>query len=230
MAALQRRDRLHSPPLPQCGQQQTSAPHADVLQKELSSSPQAVAATLRKMVGRPRAWRPNARRVATFSGLGRVDPDCAQTDWPCRRFWNASRKIPDFHRIPSDPRNDCSTVARRGASDVSAFMAGSIPAKGSAVAAFRGDGKRNAGVRVMVSTESGAEGRNLQFCHLLINYDLPWNPMRVEQRIGRLHRLGQEQRCHDLQPELQRDHRSRTLSNCWRVRSACSNWSSANST
>ena len=49
-----------------------------------------------------------------------------------------------------------------------------------------------AGVRVMVSTESGAEGRNLQFCHQLINYDLPWNPMRVEQRIGRLHRLGQE--------------------------------------
>jgi superfamily II DNA/RNA helicase len=48
-------------------------------------------------------------------------------------------------------------------------------------------------VRVLVSTESGAEGRNLQFCHQLINYDLPWNPMRVEQRIGRLHRLGQEQ-------------------------------------
>jgi SNF2 family DNA or RNA helicase len=47
----------------------------------------------------------------------------------------------------------------------------------------------------MVSTESGAEGRNLQFCHQLINYDLPWNPMRVEQRIGRLHRLGQ---THDV--------------------------------
>ncbi|MFN3335312.1 MAG: helicase-related protein, partial [Caldilinea sp.] len=49
--------------------------------------------------------------------------------------------------------------------------------------------------RVLVSTESGAEGRNLQFCHQLINYDLPWNPMRVEQRIGRLHRLGQQ---HDV--------------------------------
>ena len=47
-------------------------------------------------------------------------------------------------------------------------------------------------MRVLVSTESGAEGRNLQFCHQLINYDLPWNPMRVEQRIGRLHRLGQQ--------------------------------------
>jgi len=45
---------------------------------------------------------------------------------------------------------------------------------------------------VLISTEAGGEGRNLQFCRRLINYDLPWNPMRVEQRIGRVHRLGQE--------------------------------------
>ncbi len=45
---------------------------------------------------------------------------------------------------------------------------------------------------VLVSTEAGGEGRNLQFCQVVINYDLPWNPMRVEQRIGRVHRLGQE--------------------------------------
>ena len=45
---------------------------------------------------------------------------------------------------------------------------------------------------VLVSTEAGGEGRNLQYCHIVVNYDLPWNPMRVEQRIGRVHRLGQE--------------------------------------
>ncbi len=45
---------------------------------------------------------------------------------------------------------------------------------------------------ILVSTEAGGEGRNLQFCRNVINYDLPWNPMRVEQRIGRVHRLGQE--------------------------------------
>jgi hypothetical protein len=45
---------------------------------------------------------------------------------------------------------------------------------------------------VLVSTEAGGEGRNFQFCHLLVNYDLPWNPMRVEQRIGRVDRIGQE--------------------------------------
>ena len=44
---------------------------------------------------------------------------------------------------------------------------------------------------ILLSTESGGEGRNLQFCNTLVNFDLPWNPMRIEQRIGRLHRIGQ---------------------------------------
>ena len=47
-------------------------------------------------------------------------------------------------------------------------------------------------VRFLVSTEAGGEGINLQFCHILVNYDLPWNPMRYEQRIGRVYRYGQE--------------------------------------
>ena len=45
---------------------------------------------------------------------------------------------------------------------------------------------------ILVTTEIGGEGRNIQFCHQMINYDLPWNPMKIEQRIGRIHRLGQE--------------------------------------
>ncbi len=44
---------------------------------------------------------------------------------------------------------------------------------------------------VLLSTEAAGEGRNLQFCHTMINFDLPWNPMRIEQRIGRIHRIGQ---------------------------------------
>ena len=45
--------------------------------------------------------------------------------------------------------------------------------------------------RVLISTDAGGEGLNLQFCHVVINYDMPWNPMRVEQRIGRVDRIGQ---------------------------------------
>jgi len=48
---------------------------------------------------------------------------------------------------------------------------------------------------IMIATEAGAEGLNLQFCSLLINFDLPWNPQRIEQRIGRCHRYGQ---AHDV--------------------------------
>lgn len=49
--------------------------------------------------------------------------------------------------------------------------------------------------QIMIATEAGAEGINLQFCSLVINYDLPWNPQRIEQRIGRAHRYGQK---HDV--------------------------------
>lgn len=57
--------------------------------------------------------------------------------------------------------------------------------KEAAIRAFRDS------AQVMISTEAGGEGRNFQFAHIMFNYDLPWNPMRVEQRIGRLDRIGQ---------------------------------------
>ena len=60
--------------------------------------------------------------------------------------------------------------------------------KDGAVERFRNE----TGPQVLISTEAGGEGRNFQFCHILVNYDLPWNPMRVEQRIGRVDRIGQE--------------------------------------
>ena len=68
---------------------------------------------------------------------------------------------------------------------------GSLPRaeKERAVAAFRDE------AGVLLSTESAGEGRNLQFCHLMVNMDLPWNPMQIEQRLGRLHRVGQD---HDV--------------------------------
>ena len=61
-------------------------------------------------------------------------------------------------------------------------------AKDDAVESFR----LGTGAQVLISTQAGGEGRNFQFCHYLVNYDLPWNPMRVEQRIGRIDRIGQQ--------------------------------------
>lgn len=60
-----------------------------------------------------------------------------------------------------------------------------LEARTKAQKAFAGD------ARVLVSTDAGGEGLNLQFCHVIVNFDMPWNPMRVEQRIGRVDRIGQ---------------------------------------
>jgi superfamily II DNA or RNA helicase len=51
-------------------------------------------------------------------------------------------------------------------------------------------------VEVIIATEAGGEGRNMQFCDVLINYDLPWSPLKIEQRIGRIHRFGQPNDVH----------------------------------
>ena len=77
-------------------------------------------------------------------------------------------------------------VARHQGTDM---ISGSKSAdmKAAIVEAFKSDDKA-----IMISTESGAEGINLQFCSLVVNFDLPWNPQRVEQRIGRCHRYGQK--------------------------------------
>ena len=61
--------------------------------------------------------------------------------------------------------------------------------KDAAIARFRDEAD------VLLSTGAGGEGRNLQFADTVINFDLPWNPMRLEQRVGRVHRIGQE---HDV--------------------------------
>ena len=76
-------------------------------------------------------------------------------------------------------------VAARGI--VAAHYHGSLARadKDAAIAAFAG------ATPVLLSTEAAGEGRNLQFCHAMVNFDLPWNPMRIEQRLGRIHRIGQ---------------------------------------
>jgi superfamily II DNA/RNA helicase len=67
--------------------------------------------------------------------------------------------------------------------------------------------------RILISTDAGGEGLNLQFCHVVVNYDIPWNPMRLEQRIGRVDRIGQrhEVRALNLVLENSVEHRVREV-------------------
>jgi len=101
--------------------------------------------------------------------------------------------------IRSNPGKMIIFVKYRGTLDhISEFLTG----KGISHALFHG-GMNNAGKDeqiqsfredrdILLTTEIGGEGRNLQFCHQMLNYDLPWNPMKIEQRIGRIHRIGQK--------------------------------------
>jgi SNF2 family DNA or RNA helicase len=78
----------------------------------------------------------------------------------------------------------------RGVAFVTFHGGMSGPQKDEAVHTFREQ------ARVLLATEVGGEGRNLQFANVLVNFDLPWNPMKIEQRIGRLHRIGQQHEVH----------------------------------
>lgn len=64
-----------------------------------------------------------------------------------------------------------------------------VKQKEDAIEAFRHEAE------ILISTEAGGEGRNLQFADILVNYDLPWSPLKIEQRIGRIHRFGQKNDC-----------------------------------
>ena len=83
-------------------------------------------------------------------------------------------------------------------------------------------------VQVLAATDAAGEGINLQRAHLMVNYDLPWNPNRIEQRFGRIHRIGQTEVCHLVESRRRRNSRGRRLSHFTRKarRSAQDAWRS----
>lgn len=87
----------------------------------------------------------------------------------------------------SKATHDAWVEANRGTGKVTGSKA--VDMRSALVDAFKNQAE------IMIATEAGAEGINLQFCSMVVNYDMPWNPQRVEQRIGRCHRYGQE---HDV--------------------------------
>ena len=141
------------------------------------SSPAAAAPTLAKLGWNDLAERARAIREPDKMGL-LVEL--------LRRHVNRDEKVLVFTGFRQTLDALVPAVERAGLP--SAVYHGSLPraAKERAIAAFRDE------VPVLLSTESAGEGRNLQFCHVMVNMDLPWNPMQIEQRLGRLHRVGQD--------------------------------------
>lgn len=91
-----------------------------------------------------------------------------------------------FNGNPSDPTTKAIYKAWKARNYGKTFGSRNIEIKNAIVEAFRDEYK------ILLVTDSGSEGLNLQFCNSIINYDLPWNPQKIEQRIGRCHRYGQK--------------------------------------
>ncbi len=105
------------------------------------------------------------------------------------------KETPDRVVVFSDHRPTIELIAQRveglGRQAIVYWGAHTTPERDKRIRAFHADERS-----VLIATRAGSEGRNLQFCNVLVNYDLPWNPMVVEQRIGRLHRIGQTREVH----------------------------------
>ncbi len=138
------------------------------------SSPAAVAPTLVKV-----GWEDLGRQAAAIAGTSKV------AELAARLRGTVPEKVLVFTAFRQTLNTLASELSIQGIP--TAIYHGSLARsdKEKAISAFRDE------VPVLLSTESAGEGRNLQFCHVMINIDLPWNPMQIEQRLGRLHRVGQ---------------------------------------
>lgn len=162
-----------------------------LLLRELCSSPDAAQRTLAAMAAGNRLPPDERRRAAELARVAGTLGECAGK-LAAATTWIARQREPVI--VFTEFRATQEALARRLAAagvNVVLFHGGlSRDARTAAVQAFRDTGG------VLISTEAGGEGQNLQFCRTVVNYDLPWNPMRVEQRIGRVHRLGQTRDVH----------------------------------
>jgi len=160
---------------------------AQTLQSEVGSSAPALRATLEGMSRREKKRSPALDELCDLaSGV----TTSAKTEALLNMLRQAPVKTLVFTQYRETQHFLLRSLEQAGIG--AAAFSGELSAaqKDEQVAAFARDRQ------VLVSTDVGSEGRNLQFCHTLVNYDLPWNPMKIEQRIGRVHRIGQTEPVH----------------------------------
>ncbi len=162
------------------------------LQKEVVSSPEALKQTVERQLDVE-----DRKVVAHADQLNRI-LDCVDAvETPTKlesvqRITSEARERVDkgrvivFTQFRATQQKLIETLAEEGYTTHSFHGGHSSDEKEEIVERFEEEGG------VLVSTDAMNEGRNLQFCNVMVNYDLPWNPMKVEQRIGRIHRIGQE--------------------------------------
>ncbi|WP_291300423.1 DEAD/DEAH box helicase [Desulfosporosinus sp. BICA1-9] len=161
-----------------------------ILQREAGSSIEAVLPTLKKMAAN-QDYPESLRGVLTVLArqAGNV-PRRAKVETLLKLLPRIQGKVIIFTSFTETQHYLVQTLRTHGLLMAELHSGLRRQEKEEQVRLFAGD------VDILVSTETGSEGRNLQFANNIINYDLPWNPMRIEQRIGRIHRIGQERDVH----------------------------------
>lgn len=155
------------------------------LQREICSSSFAAAITLCKMMQESSADR--QAELYTLVQMASAIKENAKMRAVEELMARDDEKVIIFTEFIATQRYIMSRLSRAGHNSLAFDGHCSTSRKEWVKSLFR----EHPAVKALVSTETGGEGINLQFCRTLINYDLPWNPMRIEQRIGRIHRLGQ---------------------------------------
>jgi SNF2 family DNA or RNA helicase len=155
------------------------------LQMALGSSSPAAAGTLSRLAETPKLPDADRQTLLELAERAGGQPESAKVD----RLLQLLTEFPDKLVVFTQFRATQVMLENRltAAGHAVAVFHGGLTRLGkeAAISAFRGP------ARLLIATESGSEGRNLQFAHALCNFDLPWNPMRIEQRVGRLSRIGQ---------------------------------------
>jgi len=161
------------------------------LRQRLCSSARALGESLERLAEGERV-RPDYRAIARqLAGRARK----IKTHAKLNVLTKLLKETPDRAVVFSDHRPTVELIAERvnklGRKPIVYWGAHSTTERDARIRAFHEDERS-----VLIATRAGSEGRNLQFCNVLVNYDLPWNPMVVEQRIGRVHRIGQKREVH----------------------------------
>ncbi len=158
-----------------------------LLQREAGSSSEAALATLEKMANGEKLLPDEQQELTLLIGYARQISRGAKAEALLKLLNRIPEKVIVFTSFRETQRRLVSFLRENGL-DVAELHGGMLRRqKEEQVGIFAEEG------RVLISTDVGSEGRNLQFCRYVINFDLPWNPMRIEQRVGRLHRMGQKE-------------------------------------
>jgi SNF2 family DNA or RNA helicase len=156
-----------------------------MLQMAIGSSAAAAASMLDNMLNKPYLSPEQRANLRELSEQARREDSNAKTDRVLQLLRDFPDKLVVFTQFRKTQEMLRWKLAEAG-HDVAVFHGGlSRLEREAAIEHFRGS------ARLLLCSESGSEGRNLQFAHGLCNFDLPWNPMKIEQRVGRLSRIGQ---------------------------------------